>query len=273
MEDGPTPRYGSKLLVVALVLVGVALLVGGEDRPGIVARLGAGHGIGAAPPDAIAPTATPATAQARPSSQRAGDSPSSPGTPDRRRGRRPIERHRPRLPQRQPTGSESAIRSRQPCASRSADPEPVRAPVGCIRMAQDDPPDASDAPDRSTRWAELRTDLAEDRNIMAMERTFAGWMRTAFAAIGIGLAFKAVFGAFDPPWLAKAIATLFVLAGGLLALSAQRRARHTLAKLSSHHMETPAMPNFRLLAYAVAVGAAILIAGLWILHEGTLTAG
>ena len=55
--------------------------------------------------------------------------------------------------------------------------------------------------------ASARTDLAEDRNIMAMERTFAGWMRTAFAAIGIGLGFKAVFGAFDPPWLAKAIAT------------------------------------------------------------------
>ncbi|MEE2793267.1 MAG: DUF202 domain-containing protein, partial [Pseudomonadota bacterium] len=56
-------------------------------------------------------------------------------------------------------------------------------------MAQDDPPKD---PDKSTEWAELRTDLAEDRNIMAMERTFAGWMRTAFAAIGIGLGFKAV---------------------------------------------------------------------------------
>ena len=69
--------------------------------------------------------------------------------------------------------------------------------------------------DKSTEWAEFRTDLAEDRNIMAMERTFAGWMRTAFAAIGIGLAFKAVFGEFDPPWLAKAIATVFILAGGM----------------------------------------------------------
>ena len=55
-------------------------------------------------------------------------------------------------------------------------------------MAQDDPPED---PDKSTEWAELRTDLAEDRNIMALERTFAGWMRTAFAAIGIGLGFKA----------------------------------------------------------------------------------
>lgn len=51
----------------------------------------------------------------------------------------------------------------------------------------------------SNELAEERTGLAEDRTIMATERTFAGWMRTAFAAIGIGLAFRAVFGEFDPP--------------------------------------------------------------------------
>ena len=151
--------------------------------------------------------------------------------------------------------------------------EPVTGQIGCFAMAQDDPPEDSDDADKSTEWAELRTDLAEDRNIMAMERTFAGWMRTAFAAIGIGLAFKAVFGAFEPPWLAKAIATLFILSGGLLALSAQRRACNTLEKLSSHRMETPAMPNFRLLAYAVAMGSAILIAGLWALHDASLNTG
>lgn len=134
-------------------------------------------------------------------------------------------------------------------------------------MAQDDPPED---PDISTKWAELRTDLAEDRNIMAMERTFAGWMRTAFAAIGIGLAFKAVFGAFDPPWLAKAIATVFILAGGWLAITAQRRTCRTLEKLSAHKLETASSPNYRLLAYAVALGAFILVAGLWILNDGPI---
>ncbi len=119
-------------------------------------------------------------------------------------------------------------------------------------MAQDDPPEN---PDKSTEWAEVRTDLAEDRNIMAMERTFAGWMRTSFAAIGIGLGFKAVFGAFDPPWLAKAIATMFILAGGWLAITAERRACHTLDKLQTHKFEAISTPNFRALAYAVAAGS------------------
>ncbi|QPC98524.1 MULTISPECIES: YidH family protein [Qipengyuania] len=138
-------------------------------------------------------------------------------------------------------------------------------------MAQADPED--DDIDKSTAWAELRTDLAEDRNIMAMERTFAGWMRTAFAAIGIGLAFKALFGAFDPPWLAKAIATVFILSGGWLAVTAQRRACATLDRLDAHRFEAISTPNFRVLAYSVAAGSLILTAGLWILNDGSLHAG
>tara|TARA_R100001132_G_C3263351_1_gene86882 strand:- start:454 stop:864 length:411 start_codon:yes stop_codon:yes gene_type:complete len=135
-------------------------------------------------------------------------------------------------------------------------------------MAQDDPPED---PDKSTEWAEVRTDLAEDRNIMAMERTFAGWMRTSFAAIGIGLGFKAVFGAFDPPWLAKAIATMFILAGGWLAITAERRACHTLDKLQTHKFEAISTPNFRVLAYAIAAGSLVLTAGLWVLNDGAIS--
>lgn len=128
--------------------------------------------------------------------------------------------------------------------------------------------DTKSSSDSSNDLAEQRTDLAEDRNIMAMERTFAGWMRTAFAAIGIGLAFRAVFGEFQPPWLAKAIATMFVASGGILAIVAQRRARKTMARLNSHRMKPASAPNFGLLGYAVAFGAAVLIAGLWILNNG-----
>ena len=134
-------------------------------------------------------------------------------------------------------------------------------------MAQDDPPDS---PDKSTQWAEFRTDLAEDRNIMAMERTFAGWMRTAFAAIGIGLGFRAVFGEFEPPWLAKAIATVFIVGGGWLAVTAERRACRTLERLDPHQFEAIPRPNFRVMAYAVAAGAAVLTAGLWILNDGSI---
>ncbi|WP_120716647.1 YidH family protein [Tsuneonella amylolytica] len=134
-------------------------------------------------------------------------------------------------------------------------------------MAQDETD--SPQPD-SNDLAVERTELAEDRNIMAMERTFAGWIRTAFAAIGIGLAFRAVFGAFDPPWLARAIATMFILSGALLAWSAQRRMCATLGRLHSHALEGPSAPNFRMLAYAVILGALVLVAGIWVLNDGTI---
>lgn len=127
-----------------------------------------------------------------------------------------------------------------------------------------------DLDDPREKFAAFRTDLAEDRTIMAMERTFAGWLRTAFAAIGIGLAFHVVFGEFDPPWLAKAIATMFILAGGWIGYAAQRRTRATLGRLHSHEMKTASSPNFRLLGYAVLWGALLLSAGLWVLNKGTV---
>ena len=120
----------------------------------------------------------------------------------------------------------------------------------------------------SNELAEERTDLAEDRTIMATERTFAGWMRTAFAAIGIGLGFRAVFGEFDPPWLARAIATAFILLGAAVAFTAERRARKTLSRLTSHEAETPDVPSLQWMGWGVGSGAIVLATALWFLHEG-----
>ena len=124
-----------------------------------------------------------------------------------------------------------------------------------------------------TAFAEDRTDFAEDRTVQATERTFAGWMRTAFAAIGIGLAFRAVFGDFEPPWLAKAIATLFVLLGATIAFTAERRTCKTFARLSTHKVDTPDLPNIRWLSWSVVVGSALLIAGFWFLNDGAIDGG
>jgi putative membrane protein len=136
-------------------------------------------------------------------------------------------------------------------------------------MAQDDPP-GGDAGDKSTKWAEFRTDLAEDRTVQATERTFAGWLRTAFAAIAVGIAFHVVFGEFEPPWLARALATLFILLGMTIAYTAEQRACRTFDRLSTHETERPAMPSIRWMSWSIVVGGALLIAGLWILHDGSI---
>ncbi len=124
--------------------------------------------------------------------------------------------------------------------------------------------------DRSTQLAANRTDWAEDRTIMALERTFAGWMRTAFAAIAIGIGFRALFGEFEPPWLAKAIATGFITLAIVFAISAERRACKAFERLSSHAVDSPKLPNIRLVAWSIAAGAALLIVALWVLNDGTI---
>lgn len=134
-------------------------------------------------------------------------------------------------------------------------------------MAQDDPKPGED---ENTKWAEFRTDLAEDRTVQATERTFAGWLRTAFAAIAVGIGFQALFGEFDPPWMAKAIATLFILIGMTVAFTAERRACQTFDRLSTHEIERPEMPNIRWMSWSIVLGGALLIAGLWILNDGSV---
>ena len=111
--------------------------------------------------------------------------------------------------------------------------------------------------------AEARTDLAEDRTAMANERTFAGWARTAMAAIGIGLGFKALFNAMEPAWAPKAIATLFVLLGVFLIWMAERRARVVAGRLNTHAARDMKQMNIRIIALAIGAGSLALVAGIW----------
>ncbi|OBX20669.1 hypothetical protein A9995_02940 [Erythrobacter sp. QSSC1-22B] len=137
-------------------------------------------------------------------------------------------------------------------------------------MAQDDNPDDQSDSEKNTEWAEFRTDLAEDRTIQATERTFAGWLRTAFAAIGVGIAFHVVFGEFQPPWLAQAIASLFIVLGMTVAFTAQRRAAQSFSRLSTHEIDRPRTPNIRWMSWSIIVGGLALIAGIWILNDGSI---
>ncbi|HZV84713.1 MAG TPA: DUF202 domain-containing protein [Brevundimonas sp.] len=116
-----------------------------------------------------------------------------------------------------------------------------------------------------TELAENRTDLAEDRTALANERTFAGWARTAMAAIGIGLAFNALFNAMEPAWAPKAIATIFILLAIFLIVMAERRACAISARLDTHSVKDLSRMNIRVIAVAIAIGAGCLVAGIWLL--------
>ncbi|MEJ6396951.1 YidH family protein [Yoonia sp. 208BN28-4] len=117
----------------------------------------------------------------------------------------------------------------------------------------------------STEMAQDRTDWAEDRTAMANERTFAGWMRTGMACIALAVGLKAVFGEFDPTWLAKAVATLFLIGAIAIFWSARNRAKATQKRLESRTAELQPASNFTLLASLLTIGAITTGAILWVL--------
>lgn len=111
-----------------------------------------------------------------------------------------------------------------------------------------------------------RTDLAEDRTILANERTFAGWVRTALACVAIGVGFQALFQRMNPPWVPRAIATAFLLLGIVLVVLAERRAAAVMTRLSTHVVETAKAMNLRLFTAIIALGATALIAAIWLVE-------
>lgn len=113
--------------------------------------------------------------------------------------------------------------------------------------------------------AEDRTDLAEDRTILSHERSFAGWMRTGMAAIGIGLGFNALFGSIDPVWVPKAIATAFLIVSAYIFLSAEQRARRILGRLDTHEVSTLTPVRIRILSWFLTLLSAALAAAIWLL--------
>jgi putative membrane protein len=121
----------------------------------------------------------------------------------------------------------------------------------------------SDGPD----LARMRTDFAEDRTVLANERTFGSWMRTGFAAIGIGLGFHALFGRIEPLWLPRAIATAFLVIAIIIFLAAERRACVVIRRLHTHKVETVKIGVVRLITIVTVAATLALIAAIWLLKR------
>ena len=113
-----------------------------------------------------------------------------------------------------------------------------------------------------------RTELAEDRTLLANERTYAGWMRTALAAVGIGVAFNALFQKMEPEWVPKAIATVFLIIGIVVAMAAERRACAVKERLSETVVVSARSMNLKLITWTMAAATVALIAAIWLVRIG-----
>ncbi|WP_257883851.1 YidH family protein [Roseobacter insulae] len=111
--------------------------------------------------------------------------------------------------------------------------------------------------------AEDRTDWAEDRTVLANERTFAGWMRTGMACVALAIGLKAVFAPFEPTWIPKSVASLFILSAVFIFWAARRQACATLARLNQNTAQ--AQPVRYITALTIGLSIASLTTGaiLW----------
>ena len=120
-------------------------------------------------------------------------------------------------------------------------------------------------PPESTAEARKRTDFAEDRTVLANERTFGSWLRTGLGCIGIGLGFNTLFGRIEHLWVPRAIATAFLLIAIIIFVAAERRACIVIHRLHTHEVETVKIGVLRLVTIVIIVATAALIAALWML--------
>lgn len=118
---------------------------------------------------------------------------------------------------------------------------------------------------KSDERSEQRTRWAEDRTMMASERTFSSWMGTGLGAIGVAIGLKAVFGDFEPTWAAKLVATIFLLTAILIFWAACRQAHRTQERLNSHDTETQHRHSYTTLATIMTIASVSTGAILWAL--------
>ena len=126
----------------------------------------------------------------------------------------------------------------------------------------------TDIPENPTSndLSSTRTAWPEDRTLLANERTFAGWMRTGLAAVGIGLGFNALFGKLEPWWLPRAIATIFIIIGLFVFYMAQRNGCRVQSRLSAHDATPMQGMNLKIIAGFMAFGSACLAIGMWLIE-------
>lgn len=113
-----------------------------------------------------------------------------------------------------------------------------------------------------------RTDLAEDRTILANERTFGSWVRTSLGCIAIGVGFHALFNKVEPSWVPRLIATGFLALAAVIVWLAARRAAAVTKRLSTHIIDRAQRVNLNLIAAAVSLGAITLAGAIWFLPIG-----
>ena len=113
--------------------------------------------------------------------------------------------------------------------------------------------------------AQERTNWAEDRTILAAERTFAGWIRTGLTIVVVAIGLHALFRVAEPGWLPRTVATLFLVAAFFVFIAAWSEARVSHRNFTTHGCRVQPMWRITLLCALLATGTLGIGVVLWLL--------
>ncbi|WP_230532742.1 YidH family protein [Microvirga roseola] len=110
-----------------------------------------------------------------------------------------------------------------------------------------------------------RIDLANDRTMLAAERTLSAWWRTAMAALAGAVGFVRLFGDVQPQWLIRGGATLLIGLAVLIVGIAFRRYRKTSKKINNLEVRSLSLPALAAGTGLLVIAAAVAAAVTWLL--------
>ncbi len=109
------------------------------------------------------------------------------------------------------------------------------------------------------------TRLAEDRTILANERTFSSRMGLALGALGLAVGLQAVFGEANPTWLAKLAASIFIIIAILVAIAGYKNSKKMLERLNTYSAEPASAKGMFTVAALISIGALLIGLILWMI--------
>jgi len=123
--------------------------------------------------------------------------------------------------------------------------------------------ESHDTEQTRAEMAAERTRMAEDRTRLAAERTYSGWVGMAMGALGVALGLRALFGPFEPTWVPKLAASVFVAAALFILWAAWRNATGASGHLGNNRAEGQPPSRVGWITAALAAGTLLVGVLLW----------
>ncbi len=112
--------------------------------------------------------------------------------------------------------------------------------------------------------SEEHPDYAEQRTLLANERTYAAWLRTGLTALAAGLAFERFIPGTIPGWSVRLIAVILIVVSAACFGLALWRYRHLGRRFPRLDAVTIAPRLIAALTLLLIVASVLALAGLWL---------